>query len=93
MARARPSALGNRPPTRALHTMYAAHSVADNKAKPTPAGLRRSNPPLPSRNTPTNASSAHSQLTARRAVTTDSRSGPSTSKVTAGPNGIRSMAR
>ncbi|PSK64292.1 hypothetical protein B0E53_03746 [Micromonospora sp. MH33] len=91
-ARASPSALGNRPPTRAEQTMYAAQSAPAASASAAPTGSSRSNPPWPSRAAPASASPAQDQAASRRAVTTDSASGPSTSRVTAGPSGIRSIA-
>ena len=87
-----PVDLRERPPTWALSRMYAAHMHAGPSAKPTPAGSSRSKPVRPSSATPASARPAHSQLAARRAATTDKTSGPSTSRVTATPSGMRSIA-
>ena len=73
-------------------TMYAAHMAPAPNAKATPTGSSRSKPPWPSSATPASASPAQHQLASRRAVNTDSASGPSTSRVTVGPSGMRSMA-
>ncbi|MFG1842987.1 hypothetical protein ACGFH8_31700 [Micromonospora sp. NPDC049175] len=91
-ARASPSAPGNRPPTRALSTMYAAHMAPAPNARATPTGLSLSKPPCPSSATPATASPAQPQAASRRALNTDSANGPSTSSVTVGPSGMRSMA-
>ena len=72
--------------------MYAAHMAPAVSASAAPAGSSRSNPPCPSRTTPASASAAQPQAAIRRAAITDSASGPSTSSVTAGPSGIRSIA-
>ena len=68
MASASPSTFGNRPPTRALSRMYAAHMPPAPRAKPIPAGSSRSKPVRPSSATPASARPAHSQVAARRAV-------------------------
>jgi hypothetical protein len=92
MAKARPSVLGKRCPARALAKMYPAQTAPAPAAKPIPAGVSRSNPALLSNATPAAARAAHNQLAARRAVTTDSMSGPSTSSITTGPSGISAIA-
>jgi hypothetical protein len=92
MARARPSARGKRCPARALAMMYPAQTAPAATAKAIPAGVRRSNPLRLSNATPAVARPTHSQLAARRAVATESTSGPSTSSITTGPSGITAIA-
>ncbi|CAM5266446.1 hypothetical protein SALBM311S_11178 [Streptomyces alboniger] len=92
MARASPSACGKRRPVRALKTMYAPHMAPAPRAKAMPTGSRLPKPPPPRRKTPASASEAHSALIARREARTESVRGPSTSRVTAGPRGMRSTA-
>ncbi len=92
IASASPSACGKRRPVRALKTMYAAHMPPAARANAAPAGSSRSKPPPPSSTTPPRASPAHSRFTSLREANTDRASGPSTSRVTAAPSGIRSTA-
>lgn len=85
-----PVGLREPPPVRALKTMYRAHIKPAARAKATPSGSRSpKSPPPPRRKTPQRASPAHTMFTARRDARTESTSGPSTSRVTAGPRGIR----
>ena len=72
--------------------MYPAQTAPAAAAKPIPSGVSRSDPALLSTATPAAARAAHSQLAARRAVTTDSTRGPSTSSITTGPSGISAIA-
>ena len=85
-----PGAARERLPTRALSRMYAAQNAPASRASATPRPSRPAPPKSDSSRMPAAARATQTRSSARREPNTATPSGPTNSKVTAMPSGMRS---